>query len=208
MISISNKHEEFFDYLIQNAENFERGAVLAHEVMSDISKLSDNMNEISQLEYRADETNQEVIHRLSRVFITPIDREDFYRLACVLEDCVDNIHGCLMRVSLYHIKQPTTASVKMASLLVLMGKELKNIFVLLKNTDKNEVALMEKTQHLSQLESDADALYREEISRIFEGNMPVLDVIKWKDIMNTFEESADHVERLSNIIKEVVMKYA
>lgn len=46
MFSISNKHEEFFDYLVANAENFHRGAVIAHEVMQDVSTISLHLKEI------------------------------------------------------------------------------------------------------------------------------------------------------------------
>ena len=46
MFSISNKHEEFFDYLMTNAENFQRGAIIAHEVMEDVSTISLHLKEI------------------------------------------------------------------------------------------------------------------------------------------------------------------
>lgn len=98
MFSISNKHEEFFDYLIENAEKFRRGAVIANEVMKDLSLLPDHMEEITNLEHGADKVNFDVIKQLARVFITPIDREDFYNLSCRLEDCIDNLHGFIMRV--------------------------------------------------------------------------------------------------------------
>lgn len=39
MFSISNKHEEFFDYLMNNAENFHRGTVIAKEVMKDVTSI-------------------------------------------------------------------------------------------------------------------------------------------------------------------------
>ena len=35
MFNISNKHEEFFDYLINNAEIFHKGALLAQGAMKD-----------------------------------------------------------------------------------------------------------------------------------------------------------------------------
>ena len=89
-----------------------------------------------------------------------------------------------------------------------MGGELKAIFQLLKSIDKNEAELMERADRLSSLESDVDRIYRNEISRLFAGGTDVLDIIRWKDILGTLEEAADHVERLGNVIKEVVMKYA
>lgn len=58
MFSISNKHEEFFDYLMTNAENFHRGALIAHEVMEDVSTISMHLKEIVKLEHTSDKTNQ------------------------------------------------------------------------------------------------------------------------------------------------------
>jgi hypothetical protein len=55
-ISISNKHEEFFDYLIKNAENFHQGAVLAQTVFKDIEQLPEHLPDIIELEHNADET--------------------------------------------------------------------------------------------------------------------------------------------------------
>ena len=53
MFSISNKHEEFFDYLVANAQNFHRGAVIAHEVMQDVSTISLHLKEIVKLEHES-----------------------------------------------------------------------------------------------------------------------------------------------------------
>ena len=110
MFSISNKHEEFFDYLIENAENFHRGTLIAKDVMTNTANISMYMKDIAQLEHTSDKINEDVIMKLCRVFITPIDREDFYKLTCHLEDCIDQLHGALMRVSLYHIDKVTPAA--------------------------------------------------------------------------------------------------
>ena len=53
MFSISNKHEEFFDYLVANAQNFHRGAVIANEVMQDVSTISLHLKEIVKLEHES-----------------------------------------------------------------------------------------------------------------------------------------------------------
>ena len=66
MFSISNKHEEFFDYLMTNAENFHRGAIIAHEVMEDVSTISLHLKEIVKLEHTSAKTNQEGFHHAHR----------------------------------------------------------------------------------------------------------------------------------------------
>lgn len=208
MFNISNKHEEFFDYLMDNAENFHRGALIAQEAMTDISKLPQHLDEIVQLEHKSDQTNQEIINKLSVIFITPIDREDFYRLTCHLEECIDYLQGALMRLNMYHIENLLPVAAKITEQIVQMAEVLKTIFSLLKNIDRNEAALMEKAESLSRLESDVDHIYREAISNLFDGKKDLFDVIRWKDILGTLEEAADKVEALGNIIKEVTMKYA
>ena len=145
---------------------------------------------------------------MCRVFITPIDREDFYKLTCHLEDCIDLLHGSLMRISLYHVDKLTPAAGQIIDQLEVMGKELKDIFALLKNIDKNEAELMERANRLSKIETEVDNIYRREISRIFTEQLPVIDIIRWKDILGTLEDTSDKVEQLGNVIKEVTMKYA
>lgn len=49
MFNISNKHEEFFDYLIGNAEIFHKGALLAQGAMKDPTKLDAHLKEIHNL---------------------------------------------------------------------------------------------------------------------------------------------------------------
>lgn len=208
MLSISNKHEEIFNYLVENSKNFHRGAIIANIIMKDISTISIHIKEIVDLEHKADKVNQEVIMKLCKVFITPIDREDFYQLSCGLESCIDTLQGSLIRINLYHIDASTPAAIEITEQIELMGIELETIFSLLKNINRNEAELMERANRLSQIETEIDNIYRRETSRIFGGGVELLDIIRWKDILNSLEETADKVESLGNIIKEVTMKYA
>ena len=208
MFNISNKHEEFFDYLISNAEIFHKGALLGQAAFKDLAKLDQHLEDVIQLEHRADETNMEIIRKISVVFITPIDREDFYRLTSQLESCIDHLQGAIMRLDTYHITQPSQAAIEIMDHIVEMASELKEIFELLKDISRNEARLFERAERLSRQESAVDKLYRMEISRLFDGTQDLFDLIRWKDIIGSLENTADEVEDLGDIIKEVTMKYA
>lgn len=132
MFSVSNKHEEFFDYLIANAENFHNGALICDDVMKDVSTIKEKLPQIEALEEKADSINGEVIMKLCKVFITPIDREDFYKLTCALEDCIDPLQGALIRVNVYHVTNNSEAATEIAARLVDMGEEMKKSFCSLK----------------------------------------------------------------------------
>lgn len=208
MFSLVNKHEEFFDYLVTNAEYFHKGTVMAREVMHDLSKLDRYIKDARELEHAADAVTTEILARMKRVFITPIDREDFYMLTSNLDDCVDDMQDVVLSLKLYHAGLSGEQPLRMADILVEMSSELIILFQLLKDIDKNEAEIAQRTLRVNQLESEADEVYRTVISDLFDGSHEVMEIIRWKEIMETMETAADQAEKVGNIIKEVVMKYA
>ena len=96
----------------------------------------------------------------------------------------------------------------MADILVEASAELVVIFRLMKDLVHNEREIAERAQRINALESEADQVYRDMISELFDGSHDVLEIIRWKEIMETLETTVDQAETVSNIVKEVVMKYA
>ena len=43
---------------------------------------------------------------------------------------------------------------------------------------------------------------------LFDKGKDPIELIKWKDILENLEETLDHCEKLSDMIRGVVMKYA
>lgn len=208
MFSLVNKHTEFFDFLVTNAEYFHKGALMARDVLQDPTKLSRCSKEVQKMEHMADTITHEVVAKMKHVFITPIDREDFYLLTSSLDDCVDDIKDVVFSLRIYHAGVGSEKSLRMADILVDLAAELVSLFHLLKDIDKNEHEIMERTRRINTLESEGDMIYRGMISDLFDGSHNAVEIIRWKEIMETMEDTADQAERVGNLVKEVVMKYA
>lgn len=208
MFSLVNKHEEFFDFLVTNAEYFHKGTVLARDVLQDPAKLERSIKEVRNLEHSADEVTHNISARMRHVFITPIDREDFFLLTTTLDDCVDDIQDVVLSLKLYHAGIGSQMALRMADILVNMSSELIVLFRLLKEIDKNETEIGERARKINALESEGDEVYRNTISALFDGTHEVMEIIRWKEIMEAMEETANRAEKVGNLIKEVVMKYA
>src|SRR5881296_2311102 len=58
---------------------------------------------IKRLEHEADQVTHEVVNRLDRTFITPLDREDIHQLASDLDDVMDVMDGTARRAQIFHI---------------------------------------------------------------------------------------------------------
>ena len=145
---------------------------------------------------------------MQHVFITPIDREDFYLLTSSLDDCVDDIQDVIMSLKLYHAGIGWELPFRMADILIDMSGEMIVLFRLLKDIDKNEQEILQRARKLNELESEGDEVYRKVIFDLFDGTHEVMEIIRWKEIMEAMENACDQAEKVANLIKEVVMKYA
>ena len=208
MFNFAHKDNEFFDLFVESARYFYQGALMLDEVILDYSKASDKVRDIIDLEHEADEVNDKIIDKLNMTFITPIDREDIYALANGLDDGVDNLQGTLQRIVMYRTGEALDGAVSLTKLLIESTEEIIKAFSLLKNIKKNQVQILEATHKIEMLESEGDRIYRHEVAYLFDQATDPIELIKWKDILENLEDTLDHCEKISDMIRGVVMKYA
>jgi predicted phosphate transport protein (TIGR00153 family) len=160
---------------------------------------------IKRLEHQADEVTHEVVTRLDRVFITPLDREDIHLLASRLDDVVDLIDGTASRVQMYHADVAPRGAVLMADVVVRATQELR---VAVKALERNkDGVVLEACARVKRLEEEGDSLYHEWVARLFDGTPDALVVIKWKEIYDTLEKTLDHMEDAGNVLESISIKH-
>ncbi len=65
----------------------------------------DKADEIKEVEHKCDFLTHEIIQRLNRTFVTPLDREDIHALARSLDDVMDAIDASATLVRLYRLDE-------------------------------------------------------------------------------------------------------
>jgi len=208
MFKFKQKDTEFFDMFVESAQYFYKCALLMDEVMLDYGKATDKVREIDELEHEADAVNDRILDKLNTTFITPIDREDIYALANGLDDGVDLLQGTLQRIVMYRTGKAMTGAVTLTKLLLESTQEIIKAFTLLKDIRKNQTQLLDATHKIARLESEGDRVYRHEVAYLFDKETNPINLIKWKDILQDLEDTLDHCEKLSDMLRGVVMKYA
>ena len=63
----------------------------------------DKADEIKEVEHKCDFLTHEIIQRLNRTFVTPLDREDIHALARSLDDVMDAIDASATLIRLYRL---------------------------------------------------------------------------------------------------------
>lgn len=202
------KSNEFFILFEESADYFYQATLLLDEVMMDHRKADIKVKEINDLEHRADKVNDAIIDKLNQTFITPIDREDIYAIANGLDDGVDQLQGMLQRIVIYHTGEAREGALRLTKLLIESTAEIKRAAALLNAISKNQNEILAITSKIDKLESEGDHVFRGELAYLFEYVKDPIELIKWKDLLEGLEDTLDHCERMADLLKGVVMKYA
>ena len=213
MFNFSRKDTEFFDLFVNNAKYFHLGAVLLDEIIKDPNKALERIDEILGLEAKADEVNERIIEKLNLSFITPIDREDIYMIARELDNGVDLLQGTLQRIIMSRAGHATAKCPMLTNWSVESTNELVKAFKLLSDIKKNQREILDACAKVREYESKADMVYREEVGILYDDATRdpanrTIHLIKWKNILEDLEETQDHCNKLGNILRGGVMKYA
>jgi uncharacterized protein len=201
------RDEKFFDLFSSVARLSVEAAKLQVDLLkADTLRRRAIVDAIKRLEHEADQVTHDVVTRLDRVFITPLDREDIHLLASRLDDVVDLIDGTASRVQMYQAGEAPSGAVLMADVVLRATQQLLvAVMGLEKNKDR---VVLDACAQVKRLEEEGDSVYHEWVARLFDGTPDALMVIKWKEIYDTLEKTLDHMEDAGNVLESISIKHA
>jgi predicted phosphate transport protein (TIGR00153 family) len=201
------RDERFFDLFTQVATlNVEAAQQLHQLLQADESRRGPMAEAIKRCEHQADELTHEVVNRLDRSFITPLDREDIHLLASRLDDILDRIDGTARRTVIFRTGNAPEGAIMLAEV-IARATELLLGAVKVLNTGKAQV-IIASCKQIKRMEEEGDAIYHEWLARLFDGSTEALDVMKWKEIYDTLEKTLDQAEDVANVLESVAIKHS
>jgi uncharacterized protein len=198
------RDEQFFDMFEQSARNVLTGVKRLQDMLENYEDLQRKLDLVHDSEHEGDEITHQIARKLSKTFITPIDREDIRALSSALDDILDYAEGAAEIMVLVKVDKPTTYSLEMAQNLVSAAQEVVEAMPHLRE-------MRNPFQHIiaiHALENKSDSLWREAFANLFEKNTPPLEAMKWKEVYEQLEEAMDACEKVADILEETVLKHA
>jgi uncharacterized protein Yka (UPF0111/DUF47 family) len=196
------KDEGFFDLFDGLAVRMTRSASLLHQLFSDPGQLDRYVTQIKEIEHEADEITHEIMNRIDRSFVTPLDREDIHLLATRLDNVVDLMDGTARRARMFHIHDRKEPAKELTRVLVAATEQIALGVTSLKDARQVQVIGRE----VKRLEEEADAIYSDAVGALFEGTPDALEVIKWKELYDNIEHAIDEAEDVLNVLESVSLK--
>ncbi len=203
MFNLIPREEAFFDLFQQAASNMIEGSRQLKELMENFEHASERVKQIKDIEHQGDTLTHDIVRKLNKTFITPIDREDIHDLASRLDDILDEVDSVADRFLVFKVSQPTEPAIKLANILYQSAIAVGQGIDLLSqgNMDMKECSIQ-----VNSLENDADRVSRDAISNLFELEKDPIAVIKWKEIYETFEKGTDSCEDVANVLERIALK--
>jgi uncharacterized protein len=199
------REEEFFTLFIEVANrNKEAVEHLAQLFQAAPDRRTPSVEALKRLEHEADQVTHEVVNRLDRTFITPLDREDIHQLASDLDDVMDAMDGTARRAQIFRLGASPEGVLRLLDVMKKMMSALSEAVNRLKKGDD----VMRYCIEAKQLEEEGDSIYHESLGQLFEKERDAIELIKWKEIYDNLELTLDQAEDVANIVESITIKHA
>ena len=196
--------DRFFAIFNESAMNAAECARRLRDIVVDFTDIEAKHALVAACETRGDELTGDILKRLDGTFVTPFDREDIHALAEELDDVVDDMLTVSHLLRLLSIESILPELKEQADLLVQMSDQAVGLMGRLESMKGTGPFL----EAIGQLEHEGDAVYRRTLARLFSGEYEALEVLKWKDIVQSMEAALNTVEDVSNIVESIILKHA
>jgi predicted phosphate transport protein (TIGR00153 family) len=203
--SLLPREEEFFELFVEVARRSHEAAGHLVGLFTDPTKAKYHTEQIKRLEHECDHITHEVVTRLDRTFITPIDREDIYKLASDLDDVIDVIDGVARRTQIFRVG-PAPEGVK--RLVAVIERAVGALVVGVEQLKSRKGDVLQASLNAKRLEEEADAIYHEMLGHLFDTETNAIELIKWKEIYDNLEACVDQTEDVANLLESISIKHA
>ena len=200
---LTPRDTSFFDLFAASAANLVTGANLLAEMLgADRQSREVITKELTLVEHLGDEATHAIMRRLSATFVTPFDRDDIYRLASALDDCLDLMEEAGDLIVAYKLDElPPRVSEQVQVL-----QRAAELTAAAMPRLRSMADLAEYWVEINRLENQADEIHRRLLAQLFDEISDPIYLMKLKEVAEKLEDAADAFEKVANTVETIALK--
>ncbi len=160
--------------------------------------------ELHAIEHAADMRKHEMMSRLVRAFITPIEREDIIELSRTIDGVTDAIEDIMIHIYMTAVPAIRPDCLPFAALIGKCCAAMKTMLDELPNFRKSKT-LPACFVEINSLEEEGDRLYMELMRKLHSEETDPLTVMAWREIYGYFEKVCDACEDVADIAEGIAI---
>ena len=204
---LTPRDTKFYDLFEESAANLVTAAEKLVDLFNNYEDVEAKAKQLKALEHQGDTITHEIIQRVNRTFVTPIDREDIALLAHTLDSVMDFIEAAGRTAFLYRVAQPTERARQLAAIVAKMTYALNEVLPCLRHRNQFK-RILEQCVEINSLENEADDVHHAAMAELFDSSKDASEIIKWRELYQHMEDATDQGEDVANILEGIVLKNA
>lgn len=204
---MKNKDYNYFNEFIVLTNFCCKSAQMLDDIFNDFKyeHIEDQMLQIHEIEHEADLHMHNLMNRLMREFITPIEREDIISLVQQIDDVTDTIEDVIMRIYMFDIKNIHSTALEFTKLIVKCCQALKTAMEDFYNFRKSKT-VKENIIEVNNIEDLGDKMYTRALRNLYTTSKDPIEIMTWTEIYNRLERCFDDCEDVANLMESIIMK--
>lgn len=203
----SKKQDPFFAALLGIAETVREATHYADDFkIVSVSDLKELSIKLKNYETEGDKLIHDLILKLNKSFMTPIEREDILYLANKMDDILDGVEAFAAYLEMYSLIDIDDSMRTFLHYIVKSTDEIVKAMELLAN--KKLLQMREHSILIKDYERKCDEVLRTSIKQLFINEKDPIRIIQFKDIYEQLEDIADYSQNVANTIETIIMRNA
>lgn len=203
----TKKGNDYFEMLSELVDYSCSAANLLYDTLLnfEVNKIENKIEEMHKIEHSADLKKHDMMDKLLKEFITPIERGDIAELAHEIDNVTDAIEDILARIYMFNITSMRKEALDFANVIIKNCNELKGLMKEFRNYKKSQ-EIQKLIVNINGLEEEGDKLYIMSIRNLYTTSKDPIELMTWTDTFKYFERCCDACEIAANVVESVIMK--
>lgn len=163
--------------------------------------------EIKACEVQGDALLTEFHEALYENLLTHVNRSDMQTIAMSLDEFLDHINDSAKSILLYMPEKIDSQLSDLAQYINAESDAVKQMMKHMVDVRKNYQQIAVQCERITELEHAADDSFQEYIAYIFKTEKNAIELIKYKNIAETFEATTDAAKRVSDNVRKIILRY-
>lgn len=206
-MKVREKDMNYFDALSGLAGYSQQAAKYFDEICSTYhaESIGEHVEKIHAIEHEADVKKHEMMRKLVREFITPIEREDIIQLAHLIDNVTDTIEDIVLGFYMFNVQELRPDIIEYAKVITHGTEKVHELMAEFKHFRKSK-NLHELIVEINNLEEEGDRFYMRAMRNLYKEESDGKPVLIWTKLYNRMERACDAFEDVSEAIETVYMK--
>lgn len=193
------KEDDFYDLLVKQAEKIADG-------MRELNEYCKNHDEaiadaVIKTEDEGDMVRRILIDEINKSFVTPIDREDLFKLSAKLDEILDYAKTSVDEIRLFGVI-PDPQMQEVTAVLLEMSE---HIISAVQNLEKHDAITRDEAIYVKSLENKVGDICVKALAELFD-NADFRTIFKYREIYRHLNQTADIADEAMDVLLKVLVK--